>query len=252
VLAPFFSSFPPRSRFIFAPYAIRTDIAGRVQVVDWRSSFRICDQAGYRVAAANVINGGKGGGLMQRPYKIEGYAIVSTDGMLANAHGIMPDVLKIDADQQFFARGLDGADAVVHGRHSHENQPHSPGRRRLILTRRVPAVAPDSSNPKALFWNPAGCTWDEALRALGVERGVIGIIGGTDVFGLFLPIGYDAFHLSRAARVSLPGGRPVFPDVPARTPEDVLAGHGLTPGPVQVLDKAAGATLVTWRRQADF
>jgi dihydrofolate reductase len=185
---------------------------------------------------------------MQRPYKIEGYAIVSADGMLANAEGVMPDALKIEADQQFFADGLDGTDAVVHGRHSHENQPHSPERSRLILTRGVPALAPDPSNPKALLWNPAGCTWEDALRALGLERGVIGIIGGTDVFGMFLSIGYDAFHLSRAAHVNLPGGRPVFPDVPARTPEDVLAAHGLRPGPVQVLDVAAGATLVTWSR----
>lgn len=185
---------------------------------------------------------------MERPYTIEGYAIVSTDGMLANAEGVMPDALKIKADQQFFARGLDGVDAVVHGRHSHENQPHSPDRYRLILTRQVPAVAPDPLNPKAMFWNPAACSWDAALRGLGVEHGVIGIIGGTDVFGLFLPIGYDAFHLSRAAHVNLPGGRPVFPEVPARTPEEVLASHGLRPGPVQVLDKTAGASLVTWRR----
>jgi dihydrofolate reductase len=184
---------------------------------------------------------------MPRPYRIEGYAIVSADGMLANAEGVMPDALKIEADQQFFARGLDATDAVVHGCHSHENQPHSPGRNRLVLTRGVPTVAPDPSNAKALLWNPAGCPWDEALRALGVERGVIAIIGGTDVFGMFLPIGYDAFHLSRAAHVTLPGGRPVFPEVPARSPEDVLAAYGLRPGPVQVLDEAAGASLVTWR-----
>ncbi|HKH02046.1 MAG TPA: dihydrofolate reductase, partial [Bradyrhizobium sp.] len=75
---------------------------------------------------------------MQRPYRIEGYAIVSLDGMLANAAGVMPDELKIEADQQFFANGLDGTDAVLHGRHSHENQPHSDRRRRLILTRQVP------------------------------------------------------------------------------------------------------------------
>jgi hypothetical protein len=65
---------------------------------------------------------------------------------------------------------------------------------------------------------------------------------------MFLRIGYDAFHLSRAAHVSLPDGRPVFPDVPSRTPEEILASHGLRPDPLQVLDQSAGATLVTWRR----
>lgn len=34
---------------------------------------------------------------MPHPLRIEGYAIVSEDGMLANA-GIMPDSLKFEAD----------------------------------------------------------------------------------------------------------------------------------------------------------
>ena len=38
---------------------------------------------------------------------------------------------------------------------------------------------------------------------------------------------YDVFYLSRAPDVRLPGGRPVFPDVPARVPEEVLVSHGL-------------------------
>ena len=45
----------------------------------------------------------------------------------------------------------------------------------------------------------------------------------------------------------LPGGRPVFRDLsPRRTPEDVLASHGLHPGVAQTLDPVAGVTLVTW------
>jgi hypothetical protein len=67
------------------------------------------------------------------------------------------------------------------------------------------------------------------------------------VFGLFLDR-YDVFHLSRAPGVRLPGGRPVFPDVPARTPEEVLASHGLDPGQRQVLDPAVGLTVVSWQR----
>jgi hypothetical protein len=52
------------------------------------------------------------------------------------------------------------------------------------------------------------------------------VIGGTDAFGLFLDR-YDAFHLTHAPGVRLPGGRPVFPHVPERTPEEMLASHGL-------------------------
>ena len=184
---------------------------------------------------------------MTHPRRIEGYAIVSADGMLANAAGIMPGELKFDADQRFFAQGLDGVDAVVHGRHSHERQPRSHLRKRLIVTRRIPALAADPSNEKALLWNPAGASFEQAWAALRVPDGSLAVIGGTDVFGMFLPR-YDVFHLTRAPDVWLPGGRPVFPQVPQRTPEEVLASHGLKPGPPQVLDAANDVTVVSWHR----
>ena len=184
---------------------------------------------------------------MPRPRRIEGYAIVSEDGMLASAAGIMPDSLKFDADRHFFERGLDGVDVVVHGRHSHERQPRSHLRRRLIVTRQVPAIAADPSNDKALFWNPAGAPFEQALAALGTQCRSVGVIGGTDVFGLFLDR-YDVFHLSRAPDVRLPGGRPVFPEVPTRSPEEVLASHGLDCGQRRVLDPVKGLAIVSWQR----
>jgi dihydrofolate reductase len=185
---------------------------------------------------------------MTRPYRIEGYAIVSADGMLADATGVMPPSLKIEADQQFFHGALDDADVVVHGRHSHEGGPNAKQRRRLIVTRRIPALAPHPENAKALLWNPAGASFEDAWRDLGLAKGLVAVIGGTDVFGLFLDIGYDAFHLSRAAQAHLPGGRPVFPEVPARTPEAILRAHGLEPGPTRVLEAEQEGTLVTWKR----
>jgi dihydrofolate reductase len=181
-------------------------------------------------------------------YRIEGYAIVSQDGMLANADGVMPDSLKFHADQKFFEDGLDGVDAVVHGRHSHEQQPHSDRRLRLILTREVATLAPDPSNHKAMFWNPSGVSFEDALSALGMSNGSVGIIGGTDVFGMFLDR-YDVFYLTRAPSPRLPDGRPVFPQVPARTPEDVLASHGLTAGDKRVLDAAKGVRVTPWQRR---
>lgn len=184
---------------------------------------------------------------MLHPRRIEGYAIVSEDGMLANAAGIMSEQLKFEADQLFFERGLDACDVVVHGRHSHERQRRSDTRRRLILTRQVPAIADHPSNKKALFWNPTGASLEQAMAVLGVADGSVAVIGGTEVFGLFLDR-YDAFHLSRAPDVLLPGGRPVFPSVPARTPEEVLADRGFESGPRQLLDAAVGLTLVSWSR----
>jgi dihydrofolate reductase len=186
---------------------------------------------------------------MPSPRRIEGYAIVSEDGMLANAAGIMPDALKFEADQRFFERGLDGVDVVVHGRRSHERQPRSYLRRRLILTRQVPAIAVDPSDEKALFWNPAGASFEQALAVLGMPDGRVGVIGGTEVFGMFLDR-YDVFHLSRAPNVRLPGGRLVFPEVATHTPEEVLASHGLHRGQRKVLDPAKGLAVVSWRRSS--
>ncbi len=178
--------------------------------------------------------------------RIEGYAIVSADGMLANAAGVMPPELKIEADQRFFHGSLERADAVVHGRHSHEGGPKASVRPRLIVTRRVVAIAPHPDNPKAVLWNPAGAAFEDAWGALGIPGGVLAVIGGTEIFGLFLGIGYDAFYLTRADHVHLPGGRPVFPEVPALTPEEVLRRRGLRPGPKRVLDAEKDVILVTW------
>ena len=182
-----------------------------------------------------------------RPGRIEGYAIVSVDGMLADAAGTMPESLKFDADQKFFEHGLDAVDVVVHGRHSRERHLRSPLRRRIIVTHRVPTIFVDPSQEKLLFWNPAGASFEETLSLLGIPYGSVGVLGGTDVFGLFLHC-YDVFHLTRAPGVRLPGGRPVFPGVPARTPEEILAAQGLVPGPLQILDATKGLTVVSWRR----
>lgn len=187
---------------------------------------------------------------MPRPTSIEGFAIVSVDGMLADADRHMPAALIVEADQRFFQDSLDRAAALVHGRHSHEGGgARAARRRRLIVTSRVAALADHAANPNALLWNPKGASLEQAWARLGAPDGMLAVIGGPEVYGMFLDIGYDKFHLSRAAHVRLPGGRPVFPEIgPGRTPEDVLASRGLKPGPPRVLDAEAGVSLVTWSR----
>jgi dihydrofolate reductase len=180
--------------------------------------------------------------------RIEGYAIVSADDMIADANGIMPKTIRNDADQRFLQTELDRAAAVVHGRHSHEGGPHAAARKRLIVTRAVAATAADTSRPNALLWNPGGASLEAALATLRADDGDIAVIGGTDIFGLFLPL-YDTFHLTRAARAAIPGGRPLFPHVgPGATAEDLLMRQGLRAGPRRDIDAAAGITLTTWER----
>lgn len=180
-------------------------------------------------------------------FRIEGFVIVSADGMLANAAHVMPDDLKFEGDKQFFTAALDRTDLVVHGRHSGEDQPNAPKRKRVILTREVGALARDADNPNAIRWNPAGAAFDEAAAFAGVSSGSVAIIGGPAVFDLFMDR-YDTFWLSLAARVRIPDGEGCFPGVPERTPADILAAHGLKPGPMQMLDPADEVSVTPWRR----
>ncbi len=180
--------------------------------------------------------------------RIEGYVIVSADGMLADATGVMPETLKFEGDKQFFTAALDRADLIVHGRHSHEGQPNSPRRRRIILTRTVTGIADDPSNPRATLWNPAGASFDAACDRAGIRSGTVAIIGGPGVFDMFMDR-YDTFWLSQAPKVRLPGGEPAFSAMPRQTPQQVLALHGLEPGASQILDEANGVTVTPWQRK---
>jgi dihydrofolate reductase len=181
--------------------------------------------------------------------RINGYVIVSADGMLANAAHVMPEELKFEGDKQFFDAALDRADLIVHGRNSYEDQPNSPRRKRIILTGSIAAIAPDPSNPQATLWNPAGASFEAACNFAGVRSGTVAIIGGPEIFGMFMDR-YDTFWLSQAPRVRLPGGEPCFPGVPAQSPQQILAAHGLKAGEAQILDSGADVSVTPWRRIA--
>jgi hypothetical protein len=180
-------------------------------------------------------------------YRIEAYVIVSADGMLADASGVQPASLQFEADRRHFENGLDHADAVVNGRSSQEGHSNAMSRRRLVLTRQVAGLAPDPDNPKARLWNPAGASFEAACAALGLSSGTIAVIGGPHVYTLFLKLGYDCFHLSRAVKVRLPGGLPVFSrERFGGDPDATLSGAGLKPSPTIWLED--GLTLTDWMR----
>lgn len=179
--------------------------------------------------------------------RIHGYVIASADGMLADASGVMPDALKFPGDHAFFSGSLDDVDLVVHGKRSFEDQPNSPKRRRIVLSRSVATVAPDPSNPKATLWNPAGARFEAACDLARVRQGVAAIIGGPAVFAMFFDR-YDAFFLSQAPHVFVPDGQPCFPGIPERSPQRILGDHGLRAAEVQLLDAAHDVIVTAWRR----
>ena len=182
--------------------------------------------------------------------RIEGYVIVSADGMLANADRVMPDGLKFEGDKQFFTDALDHADLIVHGRNSFEDQPNSPKRKRVILTREhrrdrarsgqsqghavesgrrfvrgglraQPACAPAPS-PSSAAPTCSACSWTATTRSGCRRRRTCGC---------------------RTAS-------PASPACPARSPQQILAAHGLTAGEPQMLDPADDVSVTPWRRSA--
>ena len=181
----------------------------------------------------------------KRP-RIEGYAVISKEGMIARSDGSFPEEIKIPADHEFYQSSLDRAAAVANGRHSAEGGPKEKLRRRIILTRRINGVVPDPKNSQAILWNPGSAPFEEAWQRLGIADGILAVVGGTDVFGLFLGIGYDAFFLSRTD-ATIPRGRPVFPGVgKGVTPEEIMKKYGLVLRDTRMLDPDTNTRVEEW------
>ncbi|MCW5636334.1 MAG: hypothetical protein KIT17_23560 [Rubrivivax sp.] len=184
---------------------------------------------------------------VMRSHCLCGYAIVSDEGMIADASGRMPPELQNEADWTYFQSQLDLAQLTLLGRESHLAAPNKRDRARLVASSSVAAL---EKRPDAWWWNPASVSLSRVLEQLLPLGGRIAVPGGMRVFDLVLEQGaFAEFHLARAIGVKIPGGRPAF-SAQARgaTPESILGRAGLTPGPTITLDEAAPVELVVWRR----
>ena len=179
-------------------------------------------------------------------YRIEGHAIVSADDRIAGPDGMTPDELSNEADWLRFQAALDEAAVVVLGRLSHAANPNTGRRNRLVVSSSGHGI---ETRGDGWWWNPADAPLSVALRSAAPAGGIVAVPGGRLVFDFFLAAGFDAFHLARATRLTIPGGVPLFSAIgTGRTAEDVLAAAGLAPGAAETLDEATGVTLVAWRR----
>lgn len=179
------------------------------------------------------------------PVEIHGYAIVSDDDRIADAAARMPEILRNDADWAYFQQELDAADLTVLGRAGHEANPNARGRLRLVLSSSSTGL---ERRADGWWWNPAVVPWAEAIRTVLPEGGRVAVPGGRRVFDLFLDIGYDAFHLSRAEGTRVPGGIPLFSRCDeGLSAEQVLSARGLKASESRVLDSRVPVTLTIWR-----
>ena len=139
-------------------------------------------------------------------WRLHAHAIVSAEGNIAAADGTMPPDLIVEPDQRRFQAALDAAALTVLGREGHELHPPK-GRRRLVMTSRVEGI--EREGEAVTFWNPAGATLMDALRAASPGGGVVAVAGGTRVMTALLPA-LDRFELVVAPECRLPDGRPCF------------------------------------------
>jgi hypothetical protein len=177
---------------------------------------------------------------------ITGYAIVSDDDKIADADGLIPPSLRNEQDWELYQREQEVANLVVFARRSHELEPNIHKTPRLVVSREAAGL---EQRPDGWWWDPRRTTWEEVAARLLPTGGRVAVGGGQVVFDLFLMIGFDGFHLSRAHGVKLPGGRSVFSacdkGVPAAT---VLEQHGLSLSKTIPLDPAHGVEMTIWRR----
>jgi dihydrofolate reductase len=178
-------------------------------------------------------------------HHIHGHAIVSANHAIATAEGTYPKVLFNAADQKHFQEALDGASLTVLGRLGHESDKNPRLRNRLVVSSRALGI---EQRDDGWWWNPQHVAIHEALATAAPRGGIAAVVGGQRVFDLFLDAGYDRFDLARAETLTIPGGLAIFSEVErGRTPEALLAGHGLRPQPKEIIDAANGVTLTVWR-----
>lgn len=181
------------------------------------------------------------------PIAIHGYAIVSADDKIAGLDGVTPQSLRNAADWAYFQAGLDRASLTVLGRLGHEANPNPKGRARLVLSSSARGL---ERRADGWWWNPNGLAWDAAIADVLPGGGEVAVPGGRRVFDLFLDIGYAAFHLSRAPRVVIGEGQPLFTAGFGGEPaEETLRRRGLIADGSTVLDEAAPVTLTIWRER---
>ena len=177
---------------------------------------------------------------------ITGYAIVSDDDKIAAADGLTPLSLRNEKDWELYQRAQEQASLVVFARRSHELEPNVHDTPRLVVSREAPGL---EKRADGWWWDPRRMTWENVAAKVLPNGGAVAVGGGQVVFDLFLMIGYDGFHLSRAHGVKLPGGRAVFSGCDAGVPAArLLEQHGLALAKRIPLDPTHGVEMTVWRR----
>jgi hypothetical protein len=184
--------------------------------------------------------------LPRGAYQIEGHAIICDNDCISDAHGVMPDGLKNPADWAAFQAHLDAAAIVVTGRLGHEAHANTPGRQRLVFTRKA-GEGGFVREADTAFLDPERYDIANAFHAIAPQGGLVAITGGTGVFDWFAERrSFTAFHLVRAHGFRIEGGRRLFSANAAAgmSAEQRLESIGLREKERRMLDIAKGVELI--------
>ncbi len=181
-------------------------------------------------------------------HAFEGYAVVSADGFIADADGVMPDALKFEADWDYFQAALDDADITLIGRHTHEAAPNLKKRHRLVFSTRTGELTRENATT---FWiDPGKADPCRAIAELFGPSAKVAVVGGRAVFDWVLSNpGFSTFHLSLAHHVRLGRGQTIFKganDLSAAL--SLLNDHGLTLKHRSWFDRQNGLELLVYGR----
>jgi len=160
----------------------------------------------------------------------------------------MPEALRNDRDWALFQGALDHSALTLIGRASHELTPNPKGRRRLVVSGSASGL---ERRTDGIWLNPATVSLEKALTEVLPDGGEVAVVGGQAVFELVGAAGFAAFHLARARRLFLPGGRGLFRACEHGVPSaSILLGGGLVAGQEKLIDPDAEVTLTIWSRPA--
>lgn len=183
-----------------------------------------------------------------RSHAFEGYAVVSADGFIADAGGVMPNALKFDADWDYFQTALDRADVTLIGRHTHEAAPNFKKRHRLVFSTRTDGLVKEDAT--TTWIDPAKADPCRAITQLFGPSANVAVVGGRGVFDWVLSNpSFSAFHLSLAHQARLGQGQTIFKgadDLEAAL--SLLSHRGLTLEHRSWFDRDAGLELLVYRR----
>jgi hypothetical protein len=176
-----------------------------------------------------------------------GHAIVSADDCIADATGRIPAALHNEEDWVLFQAALDQSALTLIGRTSHEMVPNQRRRRRLIVSSNAVGLERRTDG----FWlNPVVIPLEEALNQLLPDGGDVAVVGGQGVFDLVGASRFAAFHLARARRLRLPGGRGLFRDCERGVPAaSILSDGGLVAEAERIIDPDADVSMTVWSRR---